>query len=72
MTNDKYFYFRKNILPSNVDLLSRRASFQQQDLIELPKSQTSIRNFYIFFLLLFLFLFIALVYSFIRMIKNPD
>jgi hypothetical protein len=55
-----------------MDLSSRRLSFQQEDVMELTKSQTDLRNFYIFFLLLFLFLFMAIVYSFIRMIKNSD
>jgi hypothetical protein len=51
-------------------LSSPRMSIQQQDAIELTKTQTNLRNFYIFFLSLFLFIFMALVYSFIRMIKN--
>jgi len=72
ITNDKSVPFRRNKLASNADQLSWRSSFQQQDLAEVPKSQINLRNFYVFFLLLFLFLFMSLVYSFIRMIKNPD
>ncbi|CAF4093001.1 unnamed protein product [Adineta steineri] len=48
----------------------RRASFQQQEINESSKSKTNLRNFYVFFVLLFLFIFLAVVYSFIRMIKN--
>ncbi|CAF3540408.1 unnamed protein product [Rotaria socialis] len=52
--------------------LSRRSSFQQQDITESSKSKTSLKNFYIFFVLLFLFIFFAVIYSFIRMIKNQS
>ena len=48
----------------------RRLSFQQQEISESSKSKTSLRNFYIFFVVLFLFIFIAVVYSFVRMIKS--
>lgn len=48
----------------------RRLSFQQQEITESTKSKTNLRNFYVFFVLLFLFIFLAVVYSFIRMIKN--
>jgi hypothetical protein len=48
----------------------RRLSFQQQEITESSKSKTNLRNFYVFFVLLFLFIFLAVVYSFIRMIKN--
>lgn len=48
----------------------RRLSFQQQEVTESSKSKTNLRNFYVFFVLLFLFIFLAVVYSFIRMIKN--
>ncbi|CAF2524193.1 unnamed protein product [Rotaria sp. Silwood2] len=50
----------------------RRLSFQQQEITESSKSKTSLRNFYIFFVLLFLFIFLAVFYSFIRMIKNQS
>jgi len=49
----------------------RRLSFQQQEVVtESSKSKTNLRNFYVFFISLFLFIFLAVVYSFIRMIKN--
>ena len=48
----------------------RRCSFQQQEVVESSKSKTNLRNFYIFFVALFLFIFVAVVYSFIRMVKN--
>ena len=66
-------YFRRNILLPNVDTPpSRRPSFQAQDFIEFTKPQPNLRNFYIFFIILFLCLFLSIIYSFIRMIKNPD
>ncbi|CAM4755742.1 unnamed protein product [Rotaria magnacalcarata] len=69
-----------NLLPiDHIDLsrrssvnISRRSSFQQQDITESSKSKTSLKNFYIFFVLLFLFIFFAVIYSFIRMIKNQS
>ena len=48
----------------------RRLSFQAQEITESSKSKTNLRNFYVFFVSLFLFIFLAVVYSFIRMIKN--
>ena len=64
-------------LPDGLDLSrrpsfngGRRLSFQQQEVTESSKSKTNLRNFYIFFVALFLFIFIAVVYSFVRMIKN--
>ncbi|CAF0961418.1 unnamed protein product [Rotaria sordida] len=50
----------------------RRLSFQQQEITESSKSKTNLRNFYVFFVLLFLFIFLAVIYSFIRMIKNQS
>ncbi len=50
----------------------RRLSFQSQEVTESSKSKTNLRNFYVFFVSLFLFIFLAVVYSFIRMIKNQD
>ena len=50
----------------------RRLSFQQQEITESSKSKTNLRNFYVFFVSLFLFIFLAVVYSFIRMIKNQS
>ncbi|CAF3440774.1 unnamed protein product [Rotaria sp. Silwood1] len=50
----------------------RRFSFQQQEITDSSKSKTNLRNFYVFFVLLFLFIFLAVIYSFIRMIKNQS
>ncbi|CAF0988223.1 unnamed protein product, partial [Didymodactylos carnosus] len=47
--------------------LGRHPSFHE---IETSKSRSNLRNFYIFFVLLFLFIFTAVVYSFIRMVYN--
>jgi len=62
---DGYEYTRRGSFNNG-----RRLSFQQQEITESTKSKTNLRNFYVFFVLLFLFIFLAVVYSFIRMIKN--
>lgn len=58
------------IIPPGVGNGGRRLSFQTQEITESSKSKTNLRNFYVFFVTLFLFIFLAVVYSFIRMIKN--
>ncbi|CAF1004985.1 unnamed protein product, partial [Didymodactylos carnosus] len=45
----------------------RRPSFQET---ESSKSRSNLRNFYIFFGILFVFILTAVVYSFIRMVYN--
>lgn len=51
---------------------ARRLHLQQQYYSEFGKSALNLRNFYIFFFLLFTALFASLVYSFIRMLNSAE
>jgi len=71
MNLNSVLILRRHPLCSNIDCSpSRRSSYQAIESIETFRSPTNLRNFYVFFLLLFFFLFLSLVYSFIRMMKN--